>query len=216
MDNKKDKAIVFLSMVSLLSLTGNLAIGADDLRLRTVNRIQEAGKLIETIQMEQIENAYREELQQRNLLIKQLLVSGTTDITKKITTKESIRKYAESNIQKLDVDGFLSISDEYDLDPGFVLAMFCLESGYGSSDLWLTSNNPAGIKPFTDEEPAILLGDEVYRTYENEDEGVRAMYHLLDVYVSHGRKTPLEVRKAWSETNDVDTVIEIWNNIKGA
>lgn len=214
--DKKDKIIVSLVGVSLLSFTGNLAFGIDDLRLRAINRIQEAGKLIEAMQMEQIENEYREELRNKDLMIKQLLVSESTDITKKITTKESIREFAKANIKALDVERFLLISDKYDLDPGFVLAVFCLESGYGSSGLWAEYHNPAGIKPFTDKEPAISLGDEVYRTYENEDEGLKAMYNLLNIYVSKGRKTPAGVRALWSMTDDADIIVEIWNKIKEA
>lgn len=213
---KKDKIVVSLVSVSLLSFTGNLALGIDDLRLRTINRIQEAGKLIEAIQTEQTENEYRDELRKKDSMIKQLLVSESTDITKKITTKESVRKFAKANIKALDVERFLVISNEYDLDPGFVLAVFCLESGYGSSGLWIEYHNPAGIKPFTDKEPAIQLNDEIYRTYENEDEGVRAMYNLLNIYVSKGRKTPAGVRELWSMTDDADIIVEIWNKIKEA
>ena len=213
---KKDKVVVSLVSVSLLSFTGNLALGIDDLRLRAISHIQEAGKVIEAIQTEQTENEYREELRKKDLMIKQLSVSESTDITNKITTKESIRKFAKANIQTLDSESFLLISNEYDLDPGFVLAVFCLESSYGNSDLWAVYHNPAGIKPYTSDEPAMLLDDEVYRTYESEDEGVRAMYDLLNIYVSKGRKTPAGVRKLWSMTDDVDVVVEIWNKIKEA
>lgn len=98
---------------------------------------------------------------------------------------------------------FYELSVNYGIDPSFALATWILETGNGTSDLWLNHNNPAGITCGVD-----------YCSYESQEQGLQAMFALLRHYVSDlNRRTVREVRELWSESNDAGSIVEIMEDI---
>lgn len=98
-----------------------------------------------------------------------------------------------------------------DIDAGFALSTFIWETGWGKeSDAWIYGSNPAGI----------MCGYE-YCTYDNAEQGFTAMFDLLSQYTRGsidyvGTKiTVEEVRSVWSESEDTEDVVRIWNEILG-
>lgn len=98
-----------------------------------------------------------------------------------------------------------------DIDAGFSLATYVWETGWGrESDVWIYGNNPAGI----------MCGYE-YCTYDNAEQGFTAMFDLLSQYTRGsidyvGTKITIEeVRSVWSESEDTEDVVRIWNEILG-
>lgn len=117
--------------------------------------------------------------------------------------------YAKGLEKDYDPDFLYELSEEYGIDPGFVLAVFILETGWGYESLaYVEGNNPAGI----------TCGKE-YCTYSSPEEGMEEMYKLLKSYVDGSisyvgkRNTVREVREAWSEADDSEKVLEIWRSI---
>lgn len=96
-------------------------------------------------------------------------------------------------------------ADYKDVDVGFAYAMWTLETGYGSSDPWLLQNNPAGIIK-TD-------GSGEYQTFANKEEGLRAMFDLLQHYCKRGNVTVSEIRQIWSESDDTNEILQIWRKV---
>lgn len=101
------------------------------------------------------------------------------------------------------------LSEKYSIDPGFALATFILETGWGrESKAWLDGYNPAGI----------TCGG-AYCRYNNPEQGMEALYKLLKTYTDGsvdyiGKKNTVEqVRSKWSESKDTDDVLEIWRSI---
>lgn len=95
------------------------------------------------------------------------------------------------------------MATDYGIDPSFALATWAWETGWGSSDLWLTSNNPAGI----------TCGD-VYCSYDSQEQGLQAMFALLRHYVSDlNRCTVASVRELWSESDDAQQIVGIMEEI---
>lgn len=100
---------------------------------------------------------------------------------------------------------FYELSVNYGIDPSFALATWILETGNGTSELWLTSNNPAGITCGVD-----------YCTYESQKQGLQAMFSLLRYYVSElDRNTVDSVRELWSESDDAESIVKIMEDIHG-
>lgn len=98
---------------------------------------------------------------------------------------------------------FYELSVNYGIDPSFALATWAWETGWGTSKLWLNSNNPAGITCGAD-----------YCTYESQEQGLQAMFTLLRHYVSDlNRCTVASVRALWSESNDAQQIVEIMEEI---
>lgn len=92
---------------------------------------------------------------------------------------------------------------DYGIDASFALATWAWETGWGSSDLWLTSNNPAGITCGID-----------YCTYDTQEQGLQAMFSLLRYYVNElNRCTVASVRELWSESDDAEMIVQIMEEI---
>lgn len=95
------------------------------------------------------------------------------------------------------------MSTDYGIDASFALATWAWETGWGSSNLWLNSNNPAGI----------ICGYK-YCSYDTQEQGMQAMFSLMRYYVSElGRNTVASVRELWSESDDAESIIEIMKEI---
>ena len=105
-------------------------------------------------------------------------------------------------------ESFISLAEKYCIDPGFALATFILETGWAKSELWLRSNNPAGL--------TCSYG---YCRYPTKEKGLESMYKRLAEYVNGSvswigtRRTADEVRQKWSTTEDTEVIVEIWNQI---
>lgn len=91
------------------------------------------------------------------------------------------------------------------IDPYFAYAVWALETGYGTSDLWLLQNNPAGIIS-TD-------GSGDYETYASKEEGLKAMFALIRHYCDKGKCTVEEIRDVWSEADDAALLVQIWKEV---
>lgn len=100
------------------------------------------------------------------------------------------------------------LSKKYDIDSGFALATWILETGWGSSAVWQEMNNPAGI---------VCGGD--YCKYTSKEQGIQEMYALLDRYVKGSisyvgvQESVKQVRDVWSETDDTNLTVDLWNAI---
>lgn len=91
----------------------------------------------------------------------------------------------------------------YGIDASFALATWAWETGWGTSELWLTNNNPAGITCDTE-----------YCAYESKEQGLQAMFALLRHYVSDlNRCTVASVRELWSESDDAQQIVGIMEEI---
>lgn len=105
--------------------------------------------------------------------------------------------------RSLSLPSFYEIAIDYGIDPSFALATWILETGNGTSDLWLTSNNPAGITCGID-----------YCAYDSQEHGLKAMFQLIRYYINEiGRNTVASVRELWSESDDADRIVEIMEEI---
>lgn len=100
---------------------------------------------------------------------------------------------------------FLQLATEFNIDPNFAYATWALETGYGTSELWINRNNPAGIIK--------LDGSGEYQTYATREDGLRAMFELLSIYCSNGNCTVGGIRSRWSEADDTDLIISIWKSV---
>lgn len=101
------------------------------------------------------------------------------------------------------------LSEKYSIDPGFVLATFILETGWGKeSKAWLDGYNPAGI-----------TGRGTYCRYDSPEKGMEALYKLLKTYTDGSvdyigkRNTVKQVRDKWSEAEDTRDVLTVWRAI---
>lgn len=91
------------------------------------------------------------------------------------------------------------MATDYGIDASFALATWAWETGWGTSELWLNSNNPAGI----------TCGSE-YCSYESQEQGLQAMFQLMRHYINElDRNTVREVRELWSESEDTECIVEI-------
>ena len=91
------------------------------------------------------------------------------------------------------------------IDAGFAYATWAFETGHGSSLVWLTNNNPAGIIK-TD-------GSGEYETYASQEDGIRAMFELLKHYCDRGNDSVARIRNVWSESEDIEIIIQMWKEI---
>ncbi len=95
------------------------------------------------------------------------------------------------------------MATDYGIDASFALATWAWETGWGTSELWLNSNNPAGITCGAD-----------YCKYESQEQGLQAMFTLLRHYVSDlNRCTVASVREVWSESEDATSIVKIMEEI---
>lgn len=105
--------------------------------------------------------------------------------------------------RSLSLPSFYEEAVNYGIEPSFALVTWAWETGWGTSELWLNSNNPAGITCETE-----------YCSYDNREQGLQAMFSLLRNYVNElGRNTVESVRELWSESNDAKSIVEIMNEI---
>lgn len=119
-----------------------------------------------------------------------------TRIDENHTPADIFNGYVEKFNFSLD---FYGLAVDYGIDPSFALATWAWETGWGSSDLWINHNNPAGI----------TCGIE-YCSYDSKEQGLQAMFSLLRYYINDlGRNTVLCVRELWSESNDADSIVKI-------
>lgn len=118
-------------------------------------------------------------------------VDRNTVVTNKITPLDCI-----SDVQ------FTEIGNQYSIDLGFAYAVWQLETGHGKSEVWLTRNNPAGIR---------LNGE--YQHFNSVQDGYHAFFGLLENYVANGRTTISEIRDLWSETDDTSLIVTMWNDL---
>lgn len=118
-----------------------------------------------------------------------------------MTPFDKISRYLTSSTFPL--ISFYELATDYGIEPSFALATWILETGNGTSELWLTSNNPAGI----------TCGIE-YCTYGSQEQGLQAMFSLIRHYVNElGRNTVESVRELWSESDDAESIIKIMEEI---
>ena len=118
-----------------------------------------------------------------------------TNVSESITPIEKLSDVADPS--------FLTVAKEYiNIDSGFAYATWALETGYGTSNLWINSNNPAGIKCGVN-----------YCLYGSKEEGYRAMFDLLVSYTNGNLLTVDQVRGRWSESDDSHKIVSIWNEI---
>lgn len=71
--------------------------------------------------------------------------------------------------------------------------------------MWQVHNNPAGIIK--------IDGSGEYQTYASKEEGLRAMFDLIQHYCNKGNCTVGGIRNIWSEAEDTDKIISIWKNM---
>ncbi len=139
-----------------------------------------------------------------------LSVNATSKIDEAVTTNEQVIKFINKNLPNLmdQSESFLSLANDYGIDTGFALATFILETGWGKSELWVRSNNPAGL--------TCSYG---YCRYSSKAKGLESMFRRLNEYVNGSvswigiRRTADEVRQKWSTTQDTEVIVEIWNQI---
>lgn len=113
-----------------------------------------------------------------------------------------------TDIAAIPDETFRNVAINYlDVDPGFAYAMFLLETARGTSEVWVNHNNPAGI--------ITLDGSGEYRHYDSKEEGIDAMFHLIQYYAVNGRNTPLLLRQVWAEEPRTDEIIDIWREVHG-
>ena len=92
---------------------------------------------------------------------------------------------------------FIILSVDYNIDPSFALATWILETGNGSSLMWIQNNNPAGIKCGSD-----------YCSYQSKDAGLAQLFYLLSQYTDGSipwigkRNTVREIREVWNPENE--------------
>lgn len=106
--------------------------------------------------------------------------------------------------RSLSLPSFYEEAVNYGIDPSFALATWAWETGWGTSELWLNSNNPAGI----------TCGD-VYCSYDTQEQGLQAMFNLMHYYIRGlNRCTVADVRELWSKTEDAQQIVEIMEEIQ--
>ena len=101
------------------------------------------------------------------------------------------------------------LSQTYQIDPGFILAVFIWETGWGNESLpWLNGYNPAGIT---------CAGG--YCLYDSPEQGIEEMYKLMRAYADGSieyvgvRNTVSQVRAKWSESKDAEQIATLWRSI---
>lgn len=99
---------------------------------------------------------------------------------------------------------FYELATDYSVDSSFALSMWIWETGYGTSDLWIKHNNPAGI-----------TCNNGYCSYNNQKEGLEAMFKLIRFYIDeYKRNTVILVRNLWSESEDAQSIYKIMLDIQ--
>lgn len=92
----------------------------------------------------------------------------------------------------------IDLAEEYNISPVYASAVFVLESGWGSSQAWLTKHNPAGIR----------CGDR-YCSYSTATDGLQRMFEIMSDYYSNGLTTVDQQRSLWSESDDTELIVQL-------
>lgn len=97
----------------------------------------------------------------------------------------------------------IDLAEEYNISPVYAAAVFVLETGWGSSQPWLTKHNPAGIR----------CGDR-YCKYGTATDGLRRMFEVMADYYSNGLTTVAQQRSLWSEADDTEQIIQLMEQLE--
>lgn len=123
-----------------------------------------------------------------------------TNVSKSVTAIEKIHSHADNFLP------FFQVAMDYtNIDPGFAYATWALETGNGTSELWINRNNPAGIIK--------LDGSGEYQTYASQEDGLRAMFDLIEHYCKKGINTVQGIRSIWAESESAEQIVSIWKEI---
>lgn len=98
----------------------------------------------------------------------------------------------------------IDLAEEYNISPVYAAAVFVLESGWGSSQAWLTKHNPAGIR----------CGDR-YCSYTTATDGIERMMEIMADYYGNGLTTVAQQRSLWSEAEDTDSIVQLMEQLAG-
>jgi len=98
----------------------------------------------------------------------------------------------------------IDLAEEYNISPVYASAVFVLESGWGSSQAWLTKHNPAGIR----------CGDR-YCSYTTATDGIERMMEIMADYYGNGLTTVAQQRSLWSEAEDTDSIVQLMEQLAG-
>lgn len=120
-----------------------------------------------------------------------------------LTDYDTFCSFVNKKSIPLDKSSFFNLATESSIDPGFALSIWALETGWGKSKSWREGNNPAGIKATPTE----------YVAYSTQEEGIKAMFELIESYCDSGLTTVKEVRHYWSESEDTSDIVSIWKEI---
>lgn len=96
----------------------------------------------------------------------------------------------------------LELAEEYNISPVYAAAVFVLETGWGSSSVWLTKHNPAGIR----------CGSR-YCRYSTAADGLRRMFEIMADYYGNGLTTVAQQRSLWSEADDTEKIVQLMEQL---
>lgn len=151
--------------------------------------------------------SYGQSLQKENYDLKHTPITIPDIKTETPVTELSINSditVIVTPIANIDNQLFLKVASEFThIDIGFAYAIHRLETGNGTSELWLQNNNAGGLK-----------GKSGYYTYESQEEGYKELFRLLDKYINiYGRRTVKDVSALWCDEEWSYEVVEIWKEI---
>lgn len=92
----------------------------------------------------------------------------------------------------------IDLAEEYNISPVYAAAVYVLETGWGSSQTWLTKHNPAGIQCWSR-----------YCSYSTATDGIERMMEIMADYYSNGLTTVDQQRSLWSEADDTDKIVQL-------
>ena len=96
----------------------------------------------------------------------------------------------------------LELAEEDNISPVYAAAVFVLETGWGSSSVWLTKHNPAGIR----------CGSR-YCRYSTAADGLRRMFEIMADYYGNGLTTVAQQRSLWSEADDTEKIVQLMEQL---
>ena len=96
----------------------------------------------------------------------------------------------------------LELAEEYNISPVYAAAGVVLETGWGSSSVWLTKHNPAGIR----------CGSR-YCRYSTAADGLRRMFEIMADYYGNGLTTVAQQRSLWSEADDTEKIVQLMEQL---
>lgn len=206
--------LLFITAVAIVSIVGNAAQNhnyaeAEKFYEREIKSLENKTVYLKdevrNVNIDELHNLYKNLKEEYNNLYESgQWITCNTNVSKSITRIKYISSLANNN-DPHDYKLFIQLATEFNVDIGFAYATWVLETGYGSSTVWQVHNNPAGIIK--------LDGSGEYQTYASKEEGLRAMFGLIDHYCKNGNDTISEIREIWSEADDTEKIISIWKNV---